>query len=453
MTGASGPAILTYIRYHTDAEVRAAASRPSSQRSRSVGSRRRSAPRFSPACGNWPARIRRWRQAVLPDAVVVGAVAEAAAAGEQVHLLPRPRAAAPARGVAAASVTVTRDSKVCSRRRSRWPMAVRARASCLRSRKCRPCCSRTDATRCSRRTGRAYREKADHAESRLDALRRQSHGQSLQPARARSIRRTCNGSARRGCFRLPSNPRALQSTPVVQDGIMYVTGWNEIYALDATTGRQLWTYSEARHDGILSEARHRHQSRRDHRRRQGVHGDRPCAPAGLQPLHGTEAVGRRDGLARGVLQLDLAAASRRRPARRRRRRWRGRRPRIPRCLSRVDRRARLALVLDPEARREGLGDVDRPGARARVRRDVDAGLVRSAARLDLLGDRQSLSGHRRRRAHRRQPLHVERRRARGEDRRDEVVLPVHAARHARLGCGAADAARRRECGRGSRASC
>jgi alcohol dehydrogenase (cytochrome c) len=54
-------------------------------------------------------------------------------------------------------------------------------------------------------------------------------------------------------FPIPSNPRALQSTPVVQDGIMYVTGWNEIYALDATTGRQIWTYSEARHDGILSE--------------------------------------------------------------------------------------------------------------------------------------------------------------------------------------------------------
>ena len=34
---------------------------------------------------------------------------------------------------------------------------------------------------------------------------------------------------------------------------MYVTGWNEIYALDATTGRQVWTYSEARHEGILSE--------------------------------------------------------------------------------------------------------------------------------------------------------------------------------------------------------
>jgi len=54
-------------------------------------------------------------------------------------------------------------------------------------------------------------------------------------------------------FPIASNARALQSTPVVQDGIMYVTGWNEMYALDATTGRQLWTYSEARHEGILSE--------------------------------------------------------------------------------------------------------------------------------------------------------------------------------------------------------
>jgi len=40
----------------------------------------------------------------------------------------------------------------------------------------------------------------------------------------------------------------------VADGIMYVTGWNEIFALDATTGRALWTYSEPRHPGLLSEA-------------------------------------------------------------------------------------------------------------------------------------------------------------------------------------------------------
>jgi alcohol dehydrogenase (cytochrome c) len=54
-------------------------------------------------------------------------------------------------------------------------------------------------------------------------------------------------------FAMTNSPR-LEVTPVVVDGIMYVTGWNEIFALDATTGRQLWTYNEPRHDGILGEA-------------------------------------------------------------------------------------------------------------------------------------------------------------------------------------------------------
>ena len=54
-------------------------------------------------------------------------------------------------------------------------------------------------------------------------------------------------------FLIPTSAR-LQATPVVVDGIMYMVGWNEIYALDATTGEQLWNYSEARHDGILGEA-------------------------------------------------------------------------------------------------------------------------------------------------------------------------------------------------------
>ncbi len=54
-------------------------------------------------------------------------------------------------------------------------------------------------------------------------------------------------------FRIPSSAR-LQATPVVVDGIMYMVGWNEIYALDATTGEQLWSYSEPRHEGILGEA-------------------------------------------------------------------------------------------------------------------------------------------------------------------------------------------------------
>ncbi|HEV3217727.1 MAG TPA: PQQ-binding-like beta-propeller repeat protein [Vicinamibacterales bacterium] len=53
-------------------------------------------------------------------------------------------------------------------------------------------------------------------------------------------------------FPIATSPR-LEVTPTVADGIMYVGGWNEWYALDATTGRQLWSYSEPRHEGILSE--------------------------------------------------------------------------------------------------------------------------------------------------------------------------------------------------------
>jgi quinohemoprotein ethanol dehydrogenase len=37
--------------------------------------------------------------------------------------------------------------------------------------------------------------------------------------------------------------RGLESTPVVVDGVMYASGnWGRVYALDARTGRELWTY-------------------------------------------------------------------------------------------------------------------------------------------------------------------------------------------------------------------
>lgn len=38
-------------------------------------------------------------------------------------------------------------------------------------------------------------------------------------------------------------PRALEATPIVADGVMYVTGtWSVVYALDARTGELLWEY-------------------------------------------------------------------------------------------------------------------------------------------------------------------------------------------------------------------
>ena len=54
-------------------------------------------------------------------------------------------------------------------------------------------------------------------------------------------------------FPVPGAPR-LEVTPVVVDGVMYITGPNEAYALDAITGRQIWSFRTARTPGLLSEA-------------------------------------------------------------------------------------------------------------------------------------------------------------------------------------------------------
>jgi alcohol dehydrogenase (cytochrome c) len=55
-------------------------------------------------------------------------------------------------------------------------------------------------------------------------------------------------------FTLPSAPRALEGTPVVIDGVMYVTTVNEAHALDARSGREIWRYSRARSEGLAGDA-------------------------------------------------------------------------------------------------------------------------------------------------------------------------------------------------------
>src|SRR4029079_19509296 len=49
-------------------------------------------------------------------------------------------------------------------------------------------------------------------------------------------------------FPLP-NTANLQVTPVVVEGIMYVAGPSECYALDAGPGRQIWHYQAPRARG------------------------------------------------------------------------------------------------------------------------------------------------------------------------------------------------------------
>ncbi|HSU88747.1 MAG TPA: PQQ-binding-like beta-propeller repeat protein [Terriglobia bacterium] len=54
-------------------------------------------------------------------------------------------------------------------------------------------------------------------------------------------------------FSLQNTPR-LQVTPVVIDGVMYVTSANECYALDAGSGREIWHYQRPRTKGLIGNA-------------------------------------------------------------------------------------------------------------------------------------------------------------------------------------------------------
>src|SRR5262249_20081918 len=51
-------------------------------------------------------------------------------------------------------------------------------------------------------------------------------------------------------FSIPNNS-SLQATPVVVEGVMYVTSANECYALDAGSGRQIWHYQRPRTRGLI----------------------------------------------------------------------------------------------------------------------------------------------------------------------------------------------------------
>src|SRR5262249_9473282 len=58
----------------------------------------------------------------------------------------------------------------------------------------------------------------------------------------------------RWMFTFPGGSRALEMTPVVVDGVMYVTSVNEAFALDARSGREIWHYSRPRSQGLAGDA-------------------------------------------------------------------------------------------------------------------------------------------------------------------------------------------------------
>jgi len=51
-----------------------------------------------------------------------------------------------------------------------------------------------------------------------------------------------------------SDSKRLEVTPVVMDGVMYVTTANQAYALDARSGRQIWHYSQPLTKGVIGDA-------------------------------------------------------------------------------------------------------------------------------------------------------------------------------------------------------
>lgn len=61
------------------------------------------------------------------------------------------------------------------------------------------------------------------------------------------------GLAPRWMFPVRS-PRELQVTPVVVDGVMYVTTVNEAFALDAANGREIWHYRRGQTRGVVGDA-------------------------------------------------------------------------------------------------------------------------------------------------------------------------------------------------------
>jgi alcohol dehydrogenase (cytochrome c) len=52
----------------------------------------------------------------------------------------------------------------------------------------------------------------------------------------------------------PGNSQRLEVTPVVVNGVMYVTAANDVFALDARTGRVVWHYQRPVSSGLLDDA-------------------------------------------------------------------------------------------------------------------------------------------------------------------------------------------------------
>ena len=266
--------------------------------------------------------------------------------------------------------------------------------------------------------------------------------------------RQCAASSRRsGCSRFPGAPRPLQVTPVVVDGVMYVTSVNEAYALDARSGREIWHYSRPRTQGLAGDAAS------GINRGVAVLGDRVFMVtdnAHLFALHRftgqllwdvemADSHQNYGSTSAPLVVNDLVIAG----------------------VSGGDEGVRGFL----DAYKASTGErvwrfwtipaPGEPGSETWSGRAIEhgcgatwlTGTYDPGSAPALLAHRQSLPRLQRRRAQGRQPVHGVRGGARSGHREAEVALPVHAARPARLGRHRNAGAGGRDFPRRSRASC
>ncbi len=226
-----------------------------------------------------------------------------------------------------------------------------------------------------------------------------------------------------------AGPANVKGAILMVNDVLYVSAPDNVWALDARDGRELWHYVW--------------------RTRGGTHiGNRGVAIwhnylffetpddylVSLDAQNGSGALARRDRRFRRAVLLDAGADHRRQPRARRH----GQRPRhagIPAVVRPGNRQAPVEVLHGAdEGRRSGIGHVAQPRrGPARWGTGLGSGRVRPGDQAVHLRHGQSHAGLHRRRAQGRQPLHLLACRRQRRHREDGVVLPDVRARYARLG--------------------
>ncbi len=103
-----------------------------------------------------------------------------------------------------------------------------------------------------RREGERFREAASGPRADWPTYHGSFSGNRHSPLD--QIRRDNAASLSTAWFFPVEGQRMIEGTPVVIDGIMYVTATNQVFALDAATGRRIWEYSRPRSKGLIGDA-------------------------------------------------------------------------------------------------------------------------------------------------------------------------------------------------------